>query len=360
LAGDFEVSHTSPEEDFLQHDGGWGLFKTLNFALLLSIRPQKRAAIVTTIRNEGLCILEWIAHHRALGFYDFYVYTNNNTDSSLGLLYELKKCGIIKLIENEVGSGVAIQRKVFGHSLQMLAELRTFEWALYIDVDEFFVPRVEPGLDLDAVLSAVYQQFGSESPAAISFNWKWYGSQNAYDWSDNLVVERFQHCHKTDGVKSLVRLNDVISMSQVHFPKLFNGLRLVNSNFEEILPSCGFDPVYGSGQINHYWNKSFEEFVIKRDRGRTRPDAKQLDFSAFFNWGANSKIGDYDPLPNRILERTRRAYRELTSDRLIREELALVKQTFLDKLARIDQELNLKAVYRDNLDILYGIKQVDQ
>ena len=38
------------------------------------------------MRDEGLVILEWVAHYRALGFDTIVVYTNDNTDGSDDLL----------------------------------------------------------------------------------------------------------------------------------------------------------------------------------------------------------------------------------------------------------------------------------
>src|ERR1700744_1479968 len=54
---------TSKQEDFIASDSKnqkWSLLKCINFALLLTIVPNKDAALVASIRNEGLSILEWI------------------------------------------------------------------------------------------------------------------------------------------------------------------------------------------------------------------------------------------------------------------------------------------------------------
>ena len=126
------------------------------------------------------------------------------------LLRILQRYGIINLIENEVGENVAIQKKVFEHSIHLLPALRAYRWAFYIDVDEFFVPKGESRSDLDGFLSRVNTHFGRELPAAICMNWKWYGSQNVYAWSEGTVTERFQHSKNTGHVKNFVRLEEVI------------------------------------------------------------------------------------------------------------------------------------------------------
>ena len=63
--------------------------------------PRKRAAVVTSIRNEGVALLEWVAHYRVLGFDTIFIYTNDNTDGSIALLERLAEHGIIRLRWNE-------------------------------------------------------------------------------------------------------------------------------------------------------------------------------------------------------------------------------------------------------------------
>lgn len=55
-------------------------------------RPREGATcIVSTMKNEGPFILEWIAHHRAIGVDDFLIYTNDCTDGTDRLLDALAR-----------------------------------------------------------------------------------------------------------------------------------------------------------------------------------------------------------------------------------------------------------------------------
>ncbi len=52
-------------------------------------KGRGRRAIVTTMKYEGPFILEWLAYHRAIGFDDILVYTNDcddGTDDMLAML----------------------------------------------------------------------------------------------------------------------------------------------------------------------------------------------------------------------------------------------------------------------------------
>jgi hypothetical protein len=335
-------------DDIVDKVGDWSLLKIINFALLLAVRPQHRAVIVTSVRNEGIGLLEWIAHHRSLGFDEIIVYTNNNTDGSQELLEILARHQIIRLINNTVGPQASPQRKAYEHSLHLLPLLRQYRWAFYLDADEFFIPHCGPGFDLGDFFVQLGHRFGLEPPAAISFNWKWYGSENAFEKSDGLVLRRFGHSIHNTHVKSLVRLDSVLSMNSLHCPVLFKDCVTVDSQFLTVPPmSTTLEPSYQWGQVNHYWNKSFHEFVIKKMRGRgaVTSTGAQRDFSNFFEWGANGRRGDEDLPHEYILTRTQAAYERLRAIDGVNAALATISQSFARTIDDIDRQSNLREIY---------------
>jgi hypothetical protein len=62
-----------------------------------------RRVIVTTMKNEGPFILEWLAYHRAIGFDDFLIYTNDCTDGTDAMLRLLQEKGLVQHRENPTG-----------------------------------------------------------------------------------------------------------------------------------------------------------------------------------------------------------------------------------------------------------------
>jgi hypothetical protein len=314
---------------------------------MASIPTRKKVAIVTSVRNEGLAILDWLAHCRATGFDQFFVYTNDNTDGSDHLLQTLADYGVISLIQNTVAAGTKIQAKILEHSLHLLTALREFEWAFYIDVDEFFISRCEPGLTLDSFFQCFSKAFPSEPPSAVCFNWKWFGSENAFEQTDGLLMERFVHSIHNGHVKSLVRLRDVVSMHRVHVPVLVNNGWLANSDFDRVDPAIEMKPTYGKGQINHYWNKSFQEFVLKRARGRISRGfgGEPLDFASFFDWGANGRRGNLDRPDSRVIDRARREYNSLLSIPQVDENLKAIRSCHEKMLDDLDRDLDIAGIY---------------
>jgi len=70
------------------------------------VTPE-RLCVVSTMRNEGPFVLEWVAHYKALGFDDIVVCTNDCEDTTAELLlvlqdhgfaaYNAAKAGVINL-----------------------------------------------------------------------------------------------------------------------------------------------------------------------------------------------------------------------------------------------------------------------
>ncbi len=344
---------TDSSDDFLADNSGlWGVFRIVNLLLMSSIRPNKQIAIVTSIRDEGISLLEWVAHYRGLGVHDFFVYTNDNADGSDVVLDLLANSRVINLIRNTVVTARSIQAKVMEHSIHILNALREYEWVFYIDVDEFFIPRIGNRSTLNNVIQKLGSTFDRNAPSSISFHWKWFGSENKFERSEGLLLERFLHSIHNEHVKSLVRLRDVVSMQRVHVPVLVPSAWGVTSDLQPFdLSGVGVKAVHGIGQLNHYWNKSFQEFAIKRSRGRISGSkhGEALDFSTFFLWGSNGRRGNFDPPPAEIISRTKQMLMELLAIAGMRESVACVEDLFQARVAELDSDLSLRRIYDDQI-----------
>lgn len=350
MRGGSRICQTTAQEDFIATDArnhNWSLLKCINFALLLTIAPNREAALVASVRNEGLSILEWIAHHRTLGFDDIFIYTNNNTDGSTELLRLLAEHHVIYLIENEVGDAVSPQIKGYEHSLHFLPELRNYRWVCYLDADEFLISRCEPELDLHSLLRAV-AAVDSPNLDAVLFNWKWFGSENAYDRTEGLLLNRFRHSIHNNHVKTLARTNAILSMWPLHVPVMPPNSVTVNSLLQPVRSARPeINPCYGLGQINHYWNKSFEEFALKQSRGRGAVGltGEQRNFETFFSWGNNGTRGNYDPPIESVLGKLCAEYNGLLALDGVGAALTEVRIKSQAELNKLNENLDLRRLY---------------
>lgn len=259
--------------------------------------PVKKACVITSVRNEGVSLLEWIAHYRIIGFDTIFVYSNDNTDASDDLLEALSDAGIIRLCWNAASPRVSPQIKAYRHAFWCEPEVAEHEWAAMLDADEFLVPCIDSQLvpEIGSWLQKIERR---HSASAVSLNWKWFGGDGGFKKQVGLCAERFREAVPNEHVKTVFKLRDAVDTVNVHVPLLSKGKRQIGGDGRETPPySAKLPPAYAYGQINHYWNKSFEEFYAKKKRGRGAVNraAKQRDYAEFFNWGRGDTKAE--PLP---------------------------------------------------------------
>lgn len=251
-----------------RHGKIWSFTMLMNALRRDAVIPKKKACILATARNEGVYFIEWIAHHRALGFEDFFIYTNDNSDGSDHLLESLASAGIINLIHNHVLPPVSPQYKAYGHALQFLPEILDYEWVAAIDLDEFI--RIDPIKFHDI---CEYLQWHSEySPDSIGLSWRMYGPNKQIFWADEYLSTRFPE-PEPDGnqhIKSIFKPKKFFH-SQCHFPyHPPYEARSYRTSARQPSSSHPFDekPNYDYAWIDHYHLKSLEEMVVRRVRNR--------------------------------------------------------------------------------------------
>jgi len=332
-----------------------------NFARLTAIQPSRKAAVVVTMRDDGVSILEWIAHYRALGFAGIFVYSNDNRDGSDALLSKLARHGVITFIENRTSGGVSPQRKAFAHSLHFLPELRDFEWVFYSDSDEFLCLAPRYGNHVSAVLEDVSTQFADRLPAAICYHWKWFVSGDIYARTPGLLLTRFQHAESHHAFKSIVLLRDVMSMHLLHFPEVREPGFLVDSDLQPLAETASIDevwqkgmqsPRYAGGHIRHYWNKSFQEFAIKKYRGDAltlEDNDYRREFDLFFDWNKPEKKQNFDPPDRSLLDAVERELAGLRALPGVQEMERHFEDNFLDLLAPLGGDGALRSMYEKML-----------
>jgi hypothetical protein len=124
---------------------------------------------------------------------------------------------------------------------------------------------LDAGLSLDDLLPR------DADVSAIGIPWRSYGSAGLRNRETGLTIERFRMARPQNGriLKSLARIRDVEWMS-VHIPTRIKGRvtdvegRTIDNLRIHALPWV----VHGRARINHYYNRSWEEFECKRARGR--------------------------------------------------------------------------------------------
>ncbi len=248
-----------------------------------AVRPLReqtgRRAIITTMKNEGPFMLEWVAYNRAIGFTDFVIYTNDCDDGTDKIAVRLQELGLAVHVENKFKKGASPQRVALRRALKQEVYLNC-DWVICADCDEFLNVRVGDGT-LDDLFAKV-----SEADA-ISLCWKLFGCGDQVAYKDKLITEQFvwgaqenfRAKYRAIGLKTLFRPSDSIRKIGVHRPKFetrpdgFIWKDASGKPMPEKYFTGGWSayPGFGSefARLHHYAVRSVDSFLVKRDRGRT-------------------------------------------------------------------------------------------
>jgi hypothetical protein len=261
-----------------------------------------RTAIVTTMKNEGPFILEWIAYHRAIGVDDFLVYTNDCSDGTDTMLQMLQEKGYVQHRANPWVPGGELKPQ---HAALQAAEsepvMQNCGWGICMDVDEFINIKIG-----DGTLAALYAAMGEAN--MISLTWRLMGNSDIAPFEDRFIIEQFTDCapevirkpHQAWGFKTLFRNIDIYKKLGVHRPKglkpdLWDRVKWLNGSgrplpkemfrngWRSTLETYGYDWV----QLNHYAVRSAESFLVKRDRGRVNHVDRDQGLNYWFRMNHN-------------------------------------------------------------------------
>ena len=136
---------------------------------------------VSMMKDEGPYLLEWVAHHIAVGFTDILVYTNDCSDGTDDMLRRLEKLGIAKHRVNLIPEGIKPQPSALKHA-QIEPELADSDWLLVFDADEFLCLRYGDGT-LDTLIDAIKDRGAN----GMVITWRIFGSGGVQHWSRDPV-----------------------------------------------------------------------------------------------------------------------------------------------------------------------------
>lgn len=288
-------------------------------------QERGRACILTCMKNEGPFILEWIAYHKAIGFDDFIVYTNDCTDGTDTMLDALQERGILQHRDNPFReSGMKPQHAAM-HACEKEEIIQNANWLVNMDVDEFVNIKCGDGT-LDALFAAVPQA------NMFAMTWRLFGNGDVEGYEDKLLVEQLTRCapefankpHQAWGFKTLYQNTGFFKKMGVHRPKGLNpqlwekiywvngsGRKLPKETYRNAWRSTTATYGYDLVQLNHYAVRSAESFLVKRDRGRVNHVDRDQGLAYWFRMNNNA---DEDTSIQRMIPKLRVELDKLMAD----------------------------------------------
>ncbi len=290
---------------------------------------SNKSAIVTTMKNEGPFILEWVAYHRMIGVDELLVYTNDCDDGTDTMLDLLQEKGILQHRDNPFKeTGLKPQHAAL-QAAESEPQIKNADWVTCIDVDEFITIHCGDGKLAD-LFAAV------PDANMISMTWRLFGNADIHEYRDEFLTEKFNQCapefirkpHQAWGFKTFFRHIGIFKKLGVHRPKglrpqLYEQINWVNGSGKP-LPQKMFrngwrstPETYGYDLVtlNHYAVRSAESFLVKRDRGRVNHVDRDQGLAYWFRMNNNA---EHCTQVHRMLPELRAEFDRLMADPDIR------------------------------------------
>ena len=247
------------------------------FCLIKYFLPNKTSfpgreglAIVMIAKNEGPYIEEWVKFHYKQGVTNLIIYDNESPDNLYGILKPYIDSGFVIY---HVIKGRYRQRDAYNIAIHDYRH--RFKYMAIIDGDEFMFLRENVLRRGNITLYQFVDEFMTSHPKAggLAVHWCLFGSNGYLTKPEGNVLENYTmraednfELHRI--IKTVFDPMRVFSYGQVHFPIYCRGFHSLNEDGEVVIGSTAASVHFNKIRINHYFTKSREEYIQKRNRGK--------------------------------------------------------------------------------------------
>lgn len=235
-------------------------------------------AIVCIARKEHAYIKEFIEIHRKIGINRFYIYDNGlpNDEPLSEFLKSYHDCVIISI------RGESLQLYAYNHFVNVILPHTSEEWFAYIDIDEIICPAKH------GTIQAFLEEYGHNM--SIALNWRLFSSNGHVNKPDGPVVKNFTVSYFHNLVKTLIHRSLLkCPISNVHNIN-HSCRRLDGQDIGGVHNELDYTDII---RVNHYYCKSWEEYLNKINRGKADMCSKIILEQQFEELFGKKSIDDY-------------------------------------------------------------------
>lgn len=254
-------------------------------------------SVLAIFKNEARYFREWIEFHRIVGVEHFYLYNNNSNDDYEQVLKPYIDEDIVSLIPWPKNQA---QMECYADGIEKFKN--ETKWMAIIDIDEFIIPN-----ETDNIYDFLSKY--ENRPAVIGY-WKYFGASGKVNRdAEGLVTEDFivswrkyadiGKCFLNTAYD--VDYNSDLNLGMHHFMWANckgHNMPPVNVFGKVCLPGdnpipAKADPSHFPLQINHYFTKTYQEYIDKKSKGDVYYKENPHTFDYFYEHDMPSQSADY-------------------------------------------------------------------
>lgn len=229
--------------------------------------PKYNVSVCAIFKNEARYLREWVEFNHLVGVDHFYLYNNNSTDNYLEVITPYIESGLVTLVQWPHDQK---QMEAYMDGIKRFSS--ETKWLGFIDIDEFIVPRSTNSI------YELLRQF--EDRGSVKVYWRLYGSAGRiHRDTHGLVCEDFTVCWPKYCDIGKCFYNTAFDFdfnssrtSSLHHHCLtsYRGINLPPVNIFNKICVRDINSVKSNDfpiQINHYFTKSYDEYIEKCSKG---------------------------------------------------------------------------------------------
>ena len=238
-----------------------------------------KVCLCTIGKKENLYAKEFIKHYKKLGYNNIFIYDNNDIEGENfeNVLKDEIKEGYVIIINYRGYRGKENHPQFDAYKDCYKKNYRKYDWLSFFDFDEF--------LEIIPSNITIQEFLGNQkynNCQNIKINWLWYMNNNSLYYENKPVQERITqpnyenivNKHIKSTIRGNLKKNYWDNMNNPHSSN--NNFISCSSSGKIIESASPFNspPDYKYAFLKHYEYKSFEEFCIKINKGRSDTDYK--------------------------------------------------------------------------------------
>ncbi len=250
-------------------------------------------SICAIFKNESPYIREWVEYNHAIGIDHFYMYDNNSSDDSLSVLKPYIDSGLVTLLPWEKDHA---QMEAYADMVNRFSS--ETNWIGFIDLDELIIPIQQNSIK-DFLIPF------EKNRGSVLIYWKMFTSSGKMDRDpNNFFSEDFTVCWP-----KLMNIGKCFYNTAYEFVPDYEKNNVFHHmlytkykntyfppvNVQDNVCIKGINRLKGDApiQINHYFTKSYQEYLIKKSKGDVYFQINPHDEAYFFEHEMKSTSVDY-------------------------------------------------------------------